>query len=171
MGMFAIKLYEFGGEDDYFVCEDERLWEWLTVSNYIARDIPEHLPGHLRVPAPEGYVFYDDMLVPLDSAIGRNTAGPNLSYLSNAWMPGKMHVLAPDGCIFYGDKMVSVESSIVKNAMKTELMSWGYVSAKSPEDDKGNLLILSPYHFLMPLELDGFNALGLSEERVFNITV
>jgi hypothetical protein len=110
---FAISVYEFGGDEEgYFVSENERLWEWLIASNCTNNDIPAHLEGHLRVLAPEGFVFYDDMLVPLDA-------------------------------------------DILKRATEAELKDWGYVAAKSPEDEKGTLLILSPYHFPHAGDVEG----------------
>lgn len=74
MSTFVIKMYEFGVGDQLYVCEDERLWDWLLDENvFLSHGFredphPDSDGGSLRVLSPKGFVFADEMMVPLSAA-------------------------------------------------------------------------------------------------------
>jgi hypothetical protein len=53
MALFGIITSEFGSSDEYYVCDDEEILEWILDNNYGTLDEDEQYP----VPAPEGYIF------------------------------------------------------------------------------------------------------------------
>ena len=66
MSLFAVNMYELGGEDHFFVSEDERLWEWLLADNITDKYIPVYLSGSVKLLAPAGHGFYGSRLVEED---------------------------------------------------------------------------------------------------------
>lgn len=134
MSTFVIKVYEFGGGDHLYVCEDERLWEWL-----IAEDV---LLGHR----------------------GGEDTRPHFE-------GGSLRVLCPEGYVFYANILVPFRSDVAINPFKPILSDFGYVSANFPDADKIHMLIISPCDYVTPIDADEFKALGIGNDRVFEITV
>lgn len=132
MSTFVIKVYEFGVGDQLYVCEDERLWDWLMADDVLLRH-PDGAGVTLRVLVPVGYVFYGETLVPVES-----------------------DVAMPD---------VSTPPA------KSNLWDWGYVSASHPDVDKAKMLIISPYTYVSFIDEDEFKALGIGDDRIFEVTV
>jgi hypothetical protein len=62
MTTFGIIASEFASSDEYYVSEDEILFEWLVANNY---GDPED--NYRPVPAPEGYIFKCGSLFSKDS--------------------------------------------------------------------------------------------------------
>lgn len=59
MSSFGIRASEFRGEVEYYVSEDEVLYQWLIADNFE----PSIRDGQYIVRAPEGYVFGENGLV------------------------------------------------------------------------------------------------------------
>lgn len=127
MSTFVIKVYEFGVGDQLYVCEDERLWDWLHAEDVL-----------LGNPNGDG-----------DS----------------------LRVLVPVGYVFYGETLVTVDSEVAMPPAELTLSDWGYVSASRTDVDKVQMLIASPYTYVFFVDEDEFKALGIGNDRIFEVTV
>lgn len=89
MSAFVIKIYEFGVGDKLYASTNEKLWEWLiSDENLLGLRAGEvYAEGSMRVLCPEGFVFYDGMLVPLESNLAVYPPEPKLcdfTYISGS---------------------------------------------------------------------------------------
>jgi hypothetical protein len=84
---------------------------------------------------------------------------------------GARRVLTPEGYVFCDDLLVPNNADVAMPPTELELRDWGYVSVSQPEVDKVQMLILSPYDYVTPIDADEFKALGIDSDRVFEITV
>lgn len=56
---FGMIAKEFAGSPEHYVSDEDVLFDWLIADNYT----PSEQNSRLMVPAPEGYVFWNDNLI------------------------------------------------------------------------------------------------------------
>lgn len=65
MTAFGVRAIDFGKSDEFYMGEDEVLWDWLLADNY------ETYSGNLfLVAAPAGYAFHQGYLFPVEDYNG-----------------------------------------------------------------------------------------------------